>query len=113
MKYVKNAPSGRLLLEPRDKGADEPHAPDIVGKGHFLHDAATGPVLPVLIASGMDQVRLAGLDPDDREMGHDLINHALLRVLDPVDDVAVLELPLERLRRQDIFRQDVNYVFAA
>ena len=84
-----------LLLEAGDEGADEAHVLDVVGEGNFLHHAAARRAVVVLAARGMDDVGLAGLDMHDGEVSDDLVDGPLLGVLDPVDDIAVLELFLE------------------
>src|SRR3990170_3313075 len=102
-----------LLLEPRDESADETHVVYVIAEGDFLYPAAAALAAVILAAGRVDQVRLARFDADDRKMGHDLLDDALFRVLDPVDDVAVLKLCLHRPGHEGAFRKNVHLVLTA
>src|SRR3989304_9851016 len=103
----------RLLLEPCYKCADEPHVPHIIREGNFFDPTAAGPVFAVLVAGSVNKVGLAGFDVNNGKMGNNFLDHTLLRVLDPVDDVTVLQFLLEYPCREDIFRQHFDGVFTA
>src|SRR3990172_541123 len=102
-----------LLFVPGHEGADETHVAHVITEGDLFHLAAAALAAVILASGRVDQVRLARFNADDRKMGHDLLDDALLRVLDPVDDVAVLKLCLHHPGHEGAFRKNVNLVLTA
>src|SRR3972149_2945224 len=98
-----------LLFVPGHEGADETHVAHVITEGDLFPLAAAALAAVILASGRVDQVRLARFNADDRKMGHDLLDDALLRVLDPVDDVAVRELCLHRPGHESAFRKNVHF----